>query len=535
MGSPHYADISSYQGGIDWQQYVAWARQWDGIARVAVKATEGAGFTDPRFYANHAEALAAGVDVIISYHFGRPDLNGAVTEANWMYQVVGNSRAQDLLMLDYEQNTSAATAEWAYDFLSRLESLSGRLPAIYASAAYIRTRLQDARLARFPLILAEWTYDAAARPGCPAPWTSYLAIQYSDKASIPGISGAVDANVFLGEIGQSMTKLNTHGEVADFLDVDQFIAGHSAYECVAYCAALVKFAGAPGHGPAGTSQQVANLAQAWYAQEEGGNLASNTNGMSLAAEYDMLSGIGLQYQPLIPTVAAVKQALGTGCPVLLCGAETGFYDLDLGRVPYSWPPSGNHCIVASGIASDGNLLVRDCASIGPAGVRPGPRKYDTSKMHLVSATAILVPWRGEDMIDITNPWVASYFTQTGTNPDRWHCAKTGFDLFAGILTGWRAMNGAPRLPLGPETKCGQQAVYQRCESGIMVYDPAHELDGPHGPWEPCYLLKFDSPLAKQLLGQAAPIDTTALVAAINKIPDAIAPAVAQALVEIKKL
>ena len=339
--------------------------------------------------------------------------------------------------------------------------------------------------------------------------------------------------------------LNSHGEVADLLDVDQFIAGRSAYECVAYSAALVKYAGAPGHGPTGTSQQVADLAQAWYAREEGSNLASNMNGMSTGAEYDMLSGIGLHYQPISATVASVKQALSKGYPVLLCGAETGFYDMGLGdRVPYSWQPSGNHCIVASGIASDRNLLVHDCASIGPAGVRPGPRKYDISKMQLVSATAILVPWAGGDMIDISNPWVAGYFKQVTSGPDRWHCAKTNQDLFAGILLGWRQMNGAPRLPLGSETKCGTQAVYQECESGIVLYDPAHEIDTPSGPWAPCYLLKLDSPLAQKLLniGQPAPaasVDTsvveTDINAIVSEITSALASTSAKALTDLKKL
>jgi hypothetical protein len=148
-----------------------------------------------------------------------------------------------------------------------------------------------------------------------------------------------------------------------------------------------------------------------------------------------------------------------------------------------------------------------------------------------------------DMIDITDPFVATYFTQTATN--RWHCVHTNQDLFAGILLGWRQMQGAPRLPTGPETKCGVSAVYQECESGVVVYDPAHEIDGPSGPWSPCYLLKLDSTLAKQLLGtgQPAAADTTALVTAIGAIPDAlatalataVAPLVAKALVEAKKL
>lgn len=152
-----------------------------------------------------------------------------------------------------------------------------------------------------------------------------------------------------------------------------------------------------------------------------------------------------------------------------------------------------------------------------------------------------MPGEDNNMMNITDPFASAYFTQTGSNPDRWHCAKTGQDLFAGILLGWRQMNGAPRLPVGPEVSCGKQAVYQQCESGIMLYDPAHEIDAPGGPWAPCYLLKLNDALVKQLLaiGQPAPVDITALIAAINAIPDAIAQATAtataQAVLEAKKL
>src|SRR5258708_40146865 len=84
---------------------------------------------------------------------------------------------------------------------------------------------------------------------------------------------------------------------------------------------------------------------------------------------------------------------------MLCGAETGMYDIGLGDiVPYAWTPTGNHCIVVSGVDANGNFLVHDCASIAPSGVRPGPRTYDASKLQIVSATAVIPPWKGVAMI-----------------------------------------------------------------------------------------------------------------------------------------
>ena len=187
--------------------------------------------------------------------------------------------------------------------------------------------------------------------------------------------------------------LNNKGEICDLLDVSQFLPGKSAYECVAYSAALIKYAGLPGRGPTGTALEASNLAQYWYGREEGSNAASNTNGMSLDQEHQMLGGMGLAWTLGALSVEWIRQSIAEGRPCLVCGAEAGFYDMELGdHVPYNWPPSGNHCIVVSGVAKDGNLLVHDCANVDPSGkVRPGPRVYDASKMHLVSVTSISVP------------------------------------------------------------------------------------------------------------------------------------------------
>src|SRR5260221_4598622 len=96
--------------------------------------------------------------------------------------------------------------------------------------------------------------------------------------------------------------------------------------------------------------QASNLAQYWYGKEEGSTSSSNTNGMSLDAEYNMLQGMGLHYQAEslqndnAYAVALINLCIQEGKPVMLCGAETGMYDIGLGDiVPYAWTPTGNHC------------------------------------------------------------------------------------------------------------------------------------------------------------------------------------------------
>lgn len=189
------------------------------------------------------------------------------------------------------------------------------------------------------------------------------------------------------------TILNKNNEVADFLDVNQFIPSRSPDECVCYTSVLIKYAGLPGHGPTGTVLEASNLAQYWYGRETGNTDASNHAGLSLSQEYAVLQGLGLHFWGLAPTVDAIRTAIAQGVPCLLCGAETGMVDVELGdRVPFGWTPTGNHCIVVSGVAPDGNLLVHDTANVDASGkVRPGPRLYDAAKLQLVSATAVMVP------------------------------------------------------------------------------------------------------------------------------------------------
>lgn len=312
-------------------------------------------------------------------------------------------------------------------------------------------------------------------------------------------------------------QLNKNNEVADFVDVSQFLPGKSAYECVAYSASLIKFCGQPGHGAIGTPLQTSNLAQYWYGREEGSNTASNTNGMSLDAEYNMLKGMGLSYKPLEASIQAVHAALLSGYPVMLCGAETGMHDLALGdRVPYNWTPTGNHCIVASGIVSpsDGNLLVHDCANVDKNGViRPGPRTYDASKMQIVSATAIIVPWIEEvTLLQLSDP-MGKFFT--ASDDSHWHCANTNQPLSLGFLSFFRQYGGIIGLPLTSEFRLPQypNATFQIFERSGLVYNPQHDFDSSPGLGD-IFLLHLDKGPGQQIV--AKPL-LTALQAQVNDL------------------
>lgn len=204
-----YADISQYQPWqIDLALYRAWAAKNDGVARLAIRASEGTAVKDSHYALYRSAAMQQGIRVI-HYHYADPDLNAPEAEAEFLYSVTGSIWPEDLVMLDYEKNVPAATGNWAYRWLVRAEQLYGVTPLIYASTSFVEQHLQDIRLARFGLVLANWTYDPSKRPACPSPWKQYVAWQYSDKENVPGIGTAVDANVFYGGNGTPQTGGDT--------------------------------------------------------------------------------------------------------------------------------------------------------------------------------------------------------------------------------------------------------------------------------------------------------------------------------------
>ncbi len=194
-----------------------------------------------------------------------------------------------------------------------------------------------------------------------------------------------------------MIPLSSTGEIANFQDVDQFQPAKTQFACGFFACAIVKSMAPVGHNPTQTVPQMIAEAEQWYAQYDGDNSISNTDGMSLQQLYKLLAQIGLHYVTGSLDIAILQAWLRLGYPILVAGLETSFYDMSLGDVvPYPWQPSGNHIIVLTGVTDDGNFLVRDTANVtnlyNPTTLRPGPRKYDAAKMLLVSVTIVVPPW-----------------------------------------------------------------------------------------------------------------------------------------------
>lgn len=442
---PLYIDISAFQPIVSssaWYAYKAWSATGDGTSRIAVKATEGIGFTDANYQGNLSAVRAAGIDVVIHYHYARPDLgNDPVAEAQYMASVVKGLSAHDVIMLDFEENASSGTnADWAYKWLAEAESLFGRTPVIYASRSMVQNRLQDSRLPHFPLIVAEWpgSNTPSPVPSAPAPWTKLWAWQYTDSLSgVPGFPVSVDANAYLAG---SLPLVLHNGCVLD-LQKSYQLDGGSQDKCGPWSVSELRFAGLPGQGPNGTASDVQAWAHAEYTQWIGPDVVSDQNGSSIDNMHQFLTDstdpktggrnlYGKDITAISPTSqrtsdnAHIIAALNAGYPVLVTVNEQSVIRRD-GSNPYPWQPAlgpVNHIFTVVGHTSDGYFLVDDELNQGDS----WPDAYNMSKLEVFWASIVQVIGP-----DPANPWLAAI---PSNDPTTW---PAGFNAqrFAGAQGG----------------------------------------------------------------------------------------------------
>ncbi len=209
------ASFAGSTAGVDvshWNRVTSWTSVAAAGYRYAfVKATDGAGRTDPAYARYRAGANAAGLRVG-SYHFARPGgrtraarLADARTEADH-FAAVAQLRANDLLpVLDLEQTgrlAPPALISWASAWLEEVEWRLDVKPVIYASARFWRVAMADTTLfgvRGHALWLARWTRASFPLvPGLNWAGSGWTFWQWTSCGRVPGIRGCVDLDRFKG-------------------------------------------------------------------------------------------------------------------------------------------------------------------------------------------------------------------------------------------------------------------------------------------------------------------------------------------------
>jgi GH25 family lysozyme M1 (1,4-beta-N-acetylmuramidase) len=207
-------DVSSFQGsGVNWSSVKSSGRSF-----AWAKATEGMTINDSTFATNERNGKAAGV-IMGGYHFAHPESNSGGSEENHFWSIAGGYILADgktlMPMLDVEvfngHVSATSYSDWANQFNNALvadaRAANVKLtPFIYTSSC---------SACNFNSSVAGWNADLAnynnqsSQTGNPwnvcsscEAWGSGVwdAWQYTDSASVSGVSGGVDADVINGSV-----------------------------------------------------------------------------------------------------------------------------------------------------------------------------------------------------------------------------------------------------------------------------------------------------------------------------------------------
>ncbi len=338
---------------------------------------------------------------------------------------------------------------------------------------------------------------------------SHASIAPLTRAHCPGPQFPWDA------LRAYLKGITSMAEVCSIIDTDQFRAGASVDKCGFYSVSSLKDAGKPGQAPTGNANDIISWADREYAVYDGPDVYSNNNGMVMATLESVIKNAGLHYQVIGSTELGyqtnhltadyIRAWLRHGYPVIIAVAEDDVFDLDLGAKPYAWDTTGfYHIIVATGIASDNNLLCHDTASVDNNGVRRGPRRYDATRLQngLTSTTAIVMSWlqQPSDTFDPTKEtsMLPATFHDDGTKltyTPNGHYFKAGFRdealkaLEAGEdPTGWKPIENEQQVQQVEMHASSGPGARQLVNKGLLIWTQAKGVKwsaaGPEIGW--CY-------------------------------------------------
>lgn len=181
-------DCSSYQTFDYW----IFSENNPDVKFAIIKATEGVGYVDPKFFNHSANLSAIGLDVS-AYHFTYFKNDPALEAYSFLTAISKSKNVFSSLYLDLEYRGDYSgdfISEWVEEFmavLSRNHSSCG----IYTSSNYLREKsLQNEEfLSKYSLWAADWSKQPVVYP-----WSFWSVWQYSSKGQLIGVDGDIDLN-----------------------------------------------------------------------------------------------------------------------------------------------------------------------------------------------------------------------------------------------------------------------------------------------------------------------------------------------------
>lgn len=188
-------DISHYQGDVNYDTLK------NNCQFIIVKASEGNYYKDTKLDRNKSEARRVGM-ILGYYHFARPSHGtSGQQEADYFLQTIGDFKEGELLALDYEDNWGGDVVAWCKAFLDRIrEKVPGYNALIYLNESHMTKNWKPVIDAGNGLWIAKYTYSPTVNTFNKGQWPFACMQQWSNNQTVPGILGAVDGDVFFGDM-----------------------------------------------------------------------------------------------------------------------------------------------------------------------------------------------------------------------------------------------------------------------------------------------------------------------------------------------
>lgn len=194
-------DASKFQGSIDWQAVKESGMEF-AMIRIGIRGYESGGMVvDERFYENLQNAQAAGLKTGVYFFSAAITEEEAVEEAEFVLSKLEGHQIDMPIVFDTEpiyyadartdDLTPMELTNITIAFCERIKQ-SGHTPMIYANAKRLTTVLRLEKLTDYEL----WYADYQEKPLYPY---QYRMWQYTEKGTVPGVSGNVDINLYFFE------------------------------------------------------------------------------------------------------------------------------------------------------------------------------------------------------------------------------------------------------------------------------------------------------------------------------------------------
>jgi GH25 family lysozyme M1 (1,4-beta-N-acetylmuramidase) len=208
VGSPraHGADVSKYEGTVDWQQ----ASTTGGLSFAIARVSDGLHYPDATFAPNWSGMKAHGM-VRGVYQFFRASQD-PIAQADYLVAQIGSIGPGDMPpFADVETLDSTGATQATANlraWFNEVQTKLGVTPAIYTSARVWTMFGNPTGFSQYDLWPAEWpgggitgnTGDPTS--AVPSEWRTWNFWQYTDAATVAGINGSpgVDGDVFHGTV-----------------------------------------------------------------------------------------------------------------------------------------------------------------------------------------------------------------------------------------------------------------------------------------------------------------------------------------------